>query len=154
MQLEAKQKGQASQKLVSAWKFKNQFSRRCLEPEQQKRHYSTSTWRKRPMTNPVHRHTQILRMKRLCARLDVHKNTVYNWLSPASASYDPLFPRPIRLTTTVDRNGGCVGWIEADIEKWLELRIAACKQGDWWTNYVNQAFTYSLKIAASIPFRH
>lgn len=65
---------------------------------------------------------RVLRMKKLQERLGVGRSTVYDWMNPSSPRYNPAFPRPIRLSVG-DR--GAVGWIESDICRWIDSRVAA-----------------------------
>lgn len=67
-----------------------------------------------------HVNYQIIRMPRLCKRLDVGKTTVYDWLNPKSPRHDPTFPVPIKLSV-----GGAIGWFESEIEDWLASRVRA-----------------------------
>lgn len=63
---------------------------------------------------------QIIRMPRMCKRLDVGKTTVYDWLNPKSPRHDPTFPVPIKLSV-----GGAIGWIESEVDAWLASRVRA-----------------------------
>lgn len=67
-----------------------------------------------------HVNYQIVRMPRLCKRLDVGKTTVYDWLNPKSPRHDPTFPVPIKLSV-----GGAIGWIESEVDAWLASRVRA-----------------------------
>lgn len=71
-------------------------------------------------TDEKHVTYQIVRMPRLCKRLDVGKTTVYDWLNPKSPRYDRTFPVPIKLS-----RGGSIGWIESEIDAWLASRVRA-----------------------------
>lgn len=63
----------------------------------------------------------VLRRKPLCARIGLSAAHVYAMLDPKSPSYDPSFPRQIRLGVTA------VGWLEHEIQAWLELRVIASR---------------------------
>lgn len=59
----------------------------------------------------------ILRKRQLCERIGLSPAQVYAMLDPKSASHDPTFPHQIRL------GPGAVGWLEHEIQGWLETRI-------------------------------
>jgi len=59
----------------------------------------------------------ILRKRQLCARIGLSPAQVYAMLDPKSPSHDPTFPHQIRL------GPGAVGWLEHEIQGWLETRI-------------------------------
>jgi prophage regulatory protein len=56
----------------------------------------------------------ILRKRTLCQRIGLSPAHVYAMLNPNSPSYDPSFPRQIRL------GAAAVGWLEHEIQTWLE----------------------------------
>jgi prophage regulatory protein len=63
----------------------------------------------------------ILRRKQVEARTGLSRSTIYAKLrrNPNSpGSYDPTFPAPISL------GGKAVGWIESEIDTWLNAQIA------------------------------
>ncbi|WP_114973649.1 AlpA family phage regulatory protein [Rhodoferax ferrireducens] len=47
------------------------------------------------MTNQIQTYRHILRMKAVPPKIGVGRSTVYGWLDPNSASYDPTFPKRI-----------------------------------------------------------
>jgi predicted DNA-binding transcriptional regulator AlpA len=47
-------------------------------------------------------------------------SAIYERMKPKSASYDPSFPKPIKLGTGKNPP---VAWIESEIEAWLESKI-------------------------------
>lgn len=61
---------------------------------------------------------RILRMRQLRERLGLSTSTIYDRLNPMSPRYDFSFPRPIKL------GASAVGWIEEDVCRWIESRIA------------------------------
>jgi prophage regulatory protein len=66
--------------------------------------------------------TKILRCKQVMERLSLSRSTIYDKLSPNSTRFDPSFPRPITL------GPNAVGWIEAEVDAWVEARIAFSRQ--------------------------
>lgn len=67
---------------------------------------------------------RVLRLKLVLERLGVSRSTVYDWMNLNSTRHDPTFPHPIRLSGGSSRYGA-VGWIESDLCRWIESRIAA-----------------------------
>lgn len=65
--------------------------------------------------------TKILRRNAVEARTGLSRSTIYDKLSKASARFDPTFPRPVNLGLNA------VGWVEAEIEAWLQVRIRECR---------------------------
>lgn len=66
--------------------------------------------------------TTILRIREVTRRLGVCRSTIYSWLNKKSRQHIPDFPKPIRLGQST------VGWIEAEIENYLETRRNATRQ--------------------------
>lgn len=66
------------------------------------------------MSTQPHPILMILRLKQVSERTGLSRSTIYSKLDPDSAQYDPGFPTQIRL------GGGAVGWIEAELNTWLE----------------------------------
>ena len=60
--------------------------------------------------------TAILRLPTVKARTGLSRSTIYLRIS------EDRFPRPISL------GGRAVGWIEAEIDDWLELQIEASRK--------------------------
>lgn len=58
----------------------------------------------------------ILRIAALSGLLGRSRSAIYAMLDPESPSYDPTFPRPIRLSHRT------IGWRQAEILEWLESR--------------------------------
>lgn len=69
--------------------------------------------------------TIILRRNAVEARTGLSRSTIYDKLSKTSARFDPTFPRPIHLGLNA------VGWVEAEIENWLQARIHASRSDDF-----------------------
>lgn len=67
---------------------------------------------------------RVLRLKAVLERIGVGRSTAYDWMNPKSPRYDATFPRSIKLSG--GRDGcGAIGWIESDINNWIDSRIAA-----------------------------
>jgi len=64
---------------------------------------------------------QVLRMKQVLARTGLSRSAIYDKLDSKSSRYDPTFPKQFKL------GPGAVGWLEADIEIWIESRISASR---------------------------
>ncbi len=64
----------------------------------------------------------ILRRRDLELRVKLSRSTIYDKINPASPRYDASFPKPIRLG-----NGAAVGWIESEVENWLQSQIDASR---------------------------
>ena len=62
-------------------------------------------------------HPAILRRRQVELRTGLSRTGIYSKLNPKSRYYDPSFPRQISL------GGAVVGWIEAEVEAWIEARI-------------------------------
>ena len=65
----------------------------------------------------------ILRRRSVEARLGLSRSTLYDKINPKSPRYDVTFPKPIRL------GGSAVGWLEHEVDAWLERQIAASRPG-------------------------
>ena len=60
--------------------------------------------------------TSILRLPAVKARTGLSRSTIYLRVSEST------FPKPVSL------GGRAVGWIESEIQQWLEQRIAASRK--------------------------
>ena len=58
----------------------------------------------------------ILRLPRVKARTGLSRSTIYLRVAEGS------FPRPVSL------GGRAVGWVESEVQKWLEQRIEASRK--------------------------
>ena len=56
---------------------------------------------------------KILRIKQVIEMTGTSKTTIYRWLN------DGVFPKPINLSAK------SVGWLEADINDWIQSKIEA-----------------------------
>ena len=63
----------------------------------------------------------IIRKRQLCQRIGLSPAQIYAMLDPKSPSYDPTFPRQIRLTSST--RSSAVGWLEHEIQAFLERRV-------------------------------
>jgi prophage regulatory protein len=59
----------------------------------------------------------ILRQDAVCMRLGISGTTLFRWVRAQN------FPKPIRLGPNT------VGWLEADVESWLETKKIATSGG-------------------------
>lgn len=66
-----------------------------------------------PPQNPPQR---ILRINDVCASLRLSKSTVRRYYSSGEPSYDPSFPRPVKLGKR------SIGWHEEAIDRWIQSR--------------------------------
>lgn len=66
---------------------------------------------------PLH----ILRRQQLRQRIGFSLAHIYAMMDPKSPSFDPSFPRPIRLGVSA------VGWLEHEVQAWLEARVSATR---------------------------
>lgn len=58
---------------------------------------------------------EIFRIKDLCKLLKRSRAGIYTALNPSSTSYDPDFPRQIKLSAR------SVGWLAADVYAYIDL---------------------------------
>ncbi|PTU64212.1 AlpA family transcriptional regulator [Chromobacterium sp. Panama] len=66
----------------------------------------------------------ILRRKLVEQRTGLARSTIYDKMSEKSPRYDPSFPTPINL------GPNSIGWIEAEVNAWIESRMQARCQGE------------------------
>ncbi|WP_137173014.1 AlpA family transcriptional regulator [Massilia sp. HP4] len=64
----------------------------------------------------------ILRKRELCSRIGLSSAQIYAMLDPKSSSYDPTFPKQIRL------GASAVGWLEHEVQGWLEARVKLSRE--------------------------
>ena len=75
---------------------------------------------------------RIIRLPELIRVIGYSRASIYNRMNSKSKFYDSKFPRPIQLSTI---GRGSVGWLEQEVQTWLEGRVAAsrssqlCKKG-------------------------
>ncbi len=65
----------------------------------------------------------ILRRRDLEMRLRLSRSTIYEKINPTSPRFDPTFPKPFRLGI----GGGAVGWLESEIEAWVNAQIQSSR---------------------------
>jgi prophage regulatory protein len=63
----------------------------------------------------------VLRRKQVQARTGLPVSTMYCMMDKNSPYYDSTFPTQIRLSAS------SVGWIESEVETWIESRIRASR---------------------------
>jgi prophage regulatory protein len=62
----------------------------------------------------------LLRLPEVCERLGgISKSTIYNWLDSGSDSFQPAFPRPLKLGART------VAWVESELAQFLATRPRA-----------------------------
>ena len=62
----------------------------------------------------------ILRQPEVQKRLGVSSSTLWYRLDPKNPRYDPTFPKPFKISD----KGRAVGWIESEIDAYIEQRAA------------------------------
>ena len=67
------------------------------------------------------RKISFLRLKDLKARIGLGRSAIYYLMDPNSPHHDRHFPRSIKISAHA------VGWIESEIDAWLQSRIAASR---------------------------
>lgn len=61
----------------------------------------------------------IVRPANLKPAVGIGKTLAYAKINPESSSYDPTFPKPVKLSTR------CVGWRLDELQAWIEQRQRA-----------------------------
>ncbi len=64
----------------------------------------------------------ILRRQEVETRTGLSRSTIYDWLNWRSPRFKPDFPKPISLG-----GGAAVGWVESEVETWLQQQIEASR---------------------------
>lgn len=59
----------------------------------------------------------VLRLKQLQAKVGLSRSSIYALGNKAGIHYDPTFPKSFKLSSHA------VGWLESDIDTWLESRL-------------------------------
>lgn len=67
------------------------------------------------------RRRKVMRRLKLLNTVGIGNSTLYDWLNPKSPRYDPSFPKQVKL------GARSVGWMEDEIEAWLEARLVASR---------------------------
>lgn len=68
------------------------------------------------MAQQTEKALNILRRPQVEIKLTLSRSTIYDRINPNTPSYDPSFPKPIKLGTGKNPP---VGWIEADLDAWI-----------------------------------
>lgn len=63
----------------------------------------------------------ILRLKQVIERTGLSRSTIYRKADPKSKQHDPSFPKRVHL------GGLAVGWVESEINHWLEERAKSSR---------------------------
>lgn len=71
------------------------------------------------MTSTIHKSYIILRRKQVETRTGLSRSTIYARIAAGT------FPAPIDLG-----GGRAVGWIAAEIDDWIQMRITKSRQND------------------------
>jgi predicted DNA-binding transcriptional regulator AlpA len=64
---------------------------------------------------------QFIRLPAVIRITSLSRSSVYARLDSSSASYDPAFPRPVKLSPGPK---GAVAWLESEVNAWQQLKIA------------------------------
>jgi prophage regulatory protein len=64
----------------------------------------------------------IIRLKQVIALTGLSRSTIYDRMNPKSKRYDASFPKSIKLGAALQ--AGAVGWIESEIQAWIQQCIA------------------------------
>lgn len=65
---------------------------------------------------------RLLRRRQVEQAIGLSRSTIYARMDKSSPQYDPTFPTPISLGNSMS-----VGWIAAELDAWVESRIAASR---------------------------
>ena len=68
------------------------------------------------MPSNIHQNLEIYRLPEVTEFTGVSRSVIYEKLNTKSKSYDPSFPRPIKLSSNA------VGWFKHELIQWLELK--------------------------------
>ena len=71
--------------------------------------------------NTGERKIVLLRIRELQARIGLGRSAIYYLMNSSSQHYDKSFPRSVKISSQA------VGWIEAEVDVWLEERITASR---------------------------
>lgn len=74
------------------------------------------------MVNQPQQSLSILRRRQVEAIIGLSRSAIYERMDPSCPYFDPTFPKPIRL------GGKSVGWIESEIQAWLQGRLEASRK--------------------------
>ncbi|UJD90638.1 AlpA family phage regulatory protein [Rahnella aquatilis] len=65
---------------------------------------------------------RILRLNSIVIKTGIARSTIYDWLNPKSPRYDYSFPKPRKLGKQ------SVGWLESEIDGWINERAQASSE--------------------------
>jgi prophage regulatory protein len=71
------------------------------------------------MQEPRKPHERILRLAEVKARIGLGRSAIYSRIDE-----DPSFPRPVQLGTRKDGRAALIGFVESEIEAWIQRTIA------------------------------
>ena len=69
------------------------------------------------ITGQTFQMNQILNLKDIMHITKLGRATIYNMLDPKNVSYDPAFPKQIKLSANR------VGWLAREVNVWIESKI-------------------------------
>lgn len=87
-------------------------------------HQGVSTTNPQNPMQPEATPPKILRLPQVMELTGLKRATLYDRLNTNSPRYDPTFPRQVRLNTS-ERGRSAVGFVEDELNAWLNARIAA-----------------------------
>lgn len=73
----------------------------------------------------VQQSMRILRRPQVEQKIGLSRSAIYERLDPESRYYDAEFPKPITLG---NGKNPPVGWIEAEIDAWLNVQVKRSRQ--------------------------
>ncbi|MFZ3001602.1 MAG: AlpA family phage regulatory protein [Undibacterium umbellatum] len=71
--------------------------------------------------NEIPKLKSILRLAKVMVRTGLSRSALYQKLDEKSPHFDPLFPKQIKL------GANAVGWLESEVDNWIESRIQASR---------------------------
>lgn len=69
------------------------------------------------ITGQTFQMNQILNLKDIMHITKLGRATIYNMLDPKNVSYDPTFPKQIKLSANR------VGWLAREVNAWIESKV-------------------------------
>lgn len=69
------------------------------------------------ITGQTFQMNQILNLKDIMHITKLGRATIYNMLDPKNVSYDPTFPKQIKLSANR------VGWLAREVNVWIESKV-------------------------------
>jgi prophage regulatory protein len=68
-------------------------------------------------SNQLEPRATLLRLRQVTARTGMSRSTIYSYIK------DGRFPAPVTISER------CVAWVETEIDRWIEDRIACSRRG-------------------------